>query len=225
MPITRSVDWLECSDSIRVFRHSPSVVWRRIGCRDKKKSSSIGRALQGASSFPIGEEILKANRSIGLAVSSRGQEVSRLGTTGRELRRCGQRSGDRPLAMGRHALAAGVSNVKNAGRLAAGSERGVAPRHLKDAQPIDADGAPYGNRTRVLALRGPRPGPLDEGSAGAAPGRGLLSYRAFEHGKTRESCRTTRIPSRVTVQSSSRARNTTSAGRTFRPTHSKCSTV
>ena len=39
---------------------------------------------------------------------------------------------------------------------------------------IELDGAPYGNRTHVLALRGPRPGPLDEGSAGAAPRRGLV---------------------------------------------------
>src|SRR5690606_5144731 len=30
------------------------------------------------------------------------------------------------------------------------------------------DGAPYGIRTRVLALRGPRPRPLDEGSGGCA---------------------------------------------------------
>ena len=32
------------------------------------------------------------------------------------------------------------------------------------ARAVPGDGAPYGIRTRVLALRGPRPGPLDEGS-------------------------------------------------------------
>src|SRR3546814_8021605 len=37
-------------------------------------------------------------------------------------------------------------------------------------------GAPYGIRTRVLALRGPRPGPLDEGS-GVSPGRRRLDGR------------------------------------------------
>ena len=31
-------------------------------------------------------------------------------------------------------------------------------------QAFPEDGAPYGIRTRVLALRGPRPRPLDEGS-------------------------------------------------------------
>src|SRR5215813_5907350 len=33
-----------------------------------------------------------------------------------------------------------------------------------DRQVIEIIGAPYGNRTRVSALRGPRPRPLDEGS-------------------------------------------------------------
>src|SRR5690349_3244279 len=36
----------------------------------------------------------------------------------------------------------------------------------------DRLGAPYGNRTRVSALRGPRPRPLDEGGGGAVEGRG-----------------------------------------------------
>src|SRR3546814_9839005 len=41
-------------------------------------------------------------------------------------------------------------------------------------------GAPYGIRTRVLALRGPRPGPLDEGS-GVSPGRRRLDDRPAWH--------------------------------------------
>src|SRR6185437_9354881 len=35
----------------------------------------------------------------------------------------------------------------------------------------DAIGAPYGNRTRVSAVKGRRPGPLDEGRMGEPPGR------------------------------------------------------
>ena len=44
--------------------------------------------------------------------------------------------------------------------------------HSKSRRPTQCagllllNGAPYGIRTRVLALRGPRPGPLDEGSIG-----------------------------------------------------------
>ena len=34
----------------------------------------------------------------------------------------------------------------------------------EQANSLINNGAPYENRTRVSALRGPRPGPLDEGS-------------------------------------------------------------
>ena len=39
----------------------------------------------------------------------------------------------------------------------------VLQRHLGHLLSVNT-GAPYGNRTRVSALRGPRPRPLDEGS-------------------------------------------------------------
>src|SRR5215467_1930969 len=39
------------------------------------------------------------------------------------------------------------------------------PDCLSGIQLIEIIGAPYGNRTRVSALRGPRPRPLDEGSS------------------------------------------------------------
>ena len=48
-------------------------------------------------------------------------------------------------------------------------------RPFRKSNPIKRlNGAPWGNRTPVLALRGPRPGPLDEGSAGARAERGLV---------------------------------------------------
>ena len=50
----------------------------------------------------------------------------------------------------------------------------VATFRAAGAEGVERDGAPWGNRTPVLALRGPRPGPLDEGSAAAAPRRGLV---------------------------------------------------
>ncbi len=40
---------------------------------------------------------------------------------------------------------------------------GTAALHLALAA-LEKIGAPYGNRTRVFAVRGRRPGPLDEGS-------------------------------------------------------------
>ena len=46
--------------------------------------------------------------------------------------------------------------------------------HWARSTPTVSIGAPYENRTRVSALRGRRPGPLDEGSAGSRVERGLL---------------------------------------------------
>jgi hypothetical protein len=43
----------------------------------------------------------------------------------------------------------------------------LAARQAAEPEQRVSDGAPYGNRTRVSALRGPRPRPLDEGSVPA----------------------------------------------------------
>ena len=44
------------------------------------------------------------------------------------------------------------------------SRTGAASYNVVRHRSISQPGAPYGNRTRVSALRGPRPRPLDEGS-------------------------------------------------------------
>src|SRR6185312_8754184 len=47
----------------------------------------------------------------------------------------------------------------------------------------DAIGAPYGNRTRVSAVKGRRPGPLDEGRMGEPPDGGCHFGRSHAAAK------------------------------------------
>ena len=53
---------------------------------------------------------------------------------------------------------------------------------------IEIDGAPYGNRTRVFAVRGRRPGPLDEGSVKRAAERASISAARSERKPTTAAC-------------------------------------
>ena len=66
-----------------------------------------------------------------------------------------------------------------AGTLLHAAVAGLAHRILRGAeQPAIAPGAPYGNRTRVSAVKGRRPRPLDEGRfRGAATYRGVCRVR------------------------------------------------
>src|SRR5262245_18081244 len=54
-------------------------------------------------------------------------------------------------------------------------------------QALEKNGAPWGNRTPVLALRGPRPGPLDEGSLRCPPKARAGMIPAFVAGRNHDS--------------------------------------
>src|SRR5689334_7001281 len=65
------------------------------------------------------------------------------------------------------AAASGIGDALRDRRPRGGATARRCPRKNPPCGGFSMNGAPYGIRTRVLALRGPRPRPLDEGSESA----------------------------------------------------------